>query len=269
LAILSDPGYRGRESRVHSRVVRPGGPQYGDAMTDLKLVPRRKERLGDLLYGQILQQIMSGALKEGDKLPSESEICRSSQVSRPTVREALMRLNADGLITTRQGSGTFVRQRPPDNLTRLADVSDIAGLLRCYEVRIGLEGQAATLAAQRRTSEQMDRILQALTDLRTAFDGGSVPARVDLAFHLAVAEASGNPLFVDMLETLNDTVERAMSLALGLTRAGSKERARRVYDEHEAVAEAISRGDAEGAGITMRYHLHRARQRVTDGQRDR
>ena len=238
-------------------------------MTDLKLVPRRKERLGDLLYGQILEQITSGALKEGDKLPSESEICRSSQVSRPTVREALMRLSADGLITTRQGSGTYVRQRPPEALTRLASAPDVAGLLRCYEVRIGLEGQAATLAAQRRTSGQMDRIHGALADLGAAFDGGTVPARTDFAFHLAVAAASGNPLFAEMLETLNETVERAMSLALGLTRAGSKERARRVYDEHEAVADAISRGDAEAAGLTMRYHLHRARQRVTDGQRDR
>lgn len=238
-------------------------------MTDLKLVPRRKERLGDLLYGQILEQITSGALKEGDKLPSESEICRSSQVSRPTVREALMRLSADGLITTRQGSGTYVRQRPPEGLTRLASAPDVAGLLRCYEVRIGLEGQAATLAAQRRTSGQMDRIRAALADLGAAFDGGTVPARTDFAFHLAVAAASGNPLFAEMLETLNETVERAMSLALGLTRAGSKERARRVYDEHEAVADAISRGDAEAAGLTMRYHLHRARQRVTDGQRDR
>ena len=238
-------------------------------MTDLNLVPRRKERLGDLLYGQILERIMSGALKEGDKLPSESEICRSSQVSRPTVREALMRLNADGLITTRQGSGTFVRQRPPDNLTHLARVSDVAGLLRCYEVRIGLEGQAATLAAQRRTSAQLDDIVRALAALQTAFDGGSVPARTDFAFHLAVAAASGNPLFVEILDSLNDTVERAMTLALGLTRTGSKERARRVYDEHEAVADAIARGDAEAAGLTMRYHLHRARQRVTDGQRDR
>ncbi|MGI4764963.1 MAG: FadR/GntR family transcriptional regulator [Janthinobacterium lividum] len=238
-------------------------------MTDLNLVPRRKERLGDLLYGQILERIMSGALQEGDKLPSESEICRSSQVSRPTVREALMRLNADGLITTRQGSGTFVRQRPPDNLTHLARVSDVAGLLRCYEVRIGLEGQAATLAAQRRTSAELDGIRRALAALQMAFDGGSVPARTDFAFHLAVAAASGNPLFVEILETLNDTVQRAMTLALGLTRAGSKERARRVYDEHEAIADAIARGDAEAAGLTMRYHLHRARQRVTDGQRDR
>ena len=69
-----------------------------------------------------------------------------------------------------------------------------------------------------------------------------------------MAAASGNPLFAEMLESLNDTVQRAMTLALGLTRAGSKERARRVYDEHEAVADAISRGDAEAAGLTMRYH---------------
>ena len=71
-------------------------------MSELKLVPRRGERLGDQLYGQILQQIASGALKEGEKLPSENQICRSFQVSRPTVREALTRLHADGLVTTRQ-----------------------------------------------------------------------------------------------------------------------------------------------------------------------
>lgn len=237
-------------------------------MTDLKLVPRRKERLGDLLYGQILEQILSGALKEGDKLPSENEICRSSQVSRPTVREALMRLHADGLVTTRQGSGTFVLHRPPDQLTSLAKVSDVAGLLRCIEVRMALEGQAAALAAQRRTSAQVDRIFATLSALRTAFANGAVPARTDFDFHLAVADASGNPLFVEVLEMLNETIQRAMTLALGLTRVGSKERAQRVFDEHRAIADAIQRGDAEAAVLTMRYHIHSARQRITDGQRD-
>ena len=237
-------------------------------MSDLKLVPRRKERLGDMLYGQILEQIVSGALKEGDKLPSENQICQSSQVSRPTVREALMRLHADGLVTTRQGSGTFVQRRPSDNLTRLVKVSDIAGMLRCLEVRMALEGQAAALAAQRRTSNQMDRIYGTLTALQAAFESGTVPARTDFEFHLAVAAASGNIVFAEVLETLDATIQHAMTVALGLTRAGSKERARRVFEEHEAVAEAIARGDAEAAGLTMRYHLHRARQRVTDGQLD-
>ncbi len=236
--------------------------------TVIRLEPRRREKLGDQLYGQILEQIVSGALKEGDKLPSEHQICQSFQVSRPTVREALMRLHADGLVTTRQGSGTFVQKRPSGHLTRLANVSDIAGMLRSLEVRIALEGQAAALAAQRRTPEQMETISAALAALQAAFEGSDIPARADFAFHRAVAKASGNALFADLLEMLHEPIEHAMTVALSITRAGSRERARRVVEEHEAIAEAISRSDAEAAGLTMRYHLHRSRQRVTDGQRD-
>jgi DNA-binding FadR family transcriptional regulator len=237
-------------------------------MTRLTLVPQRRERLADQLYGQILEQIVSGVLKEGDKLPSENQICQTSQVSRPTVREALMRLHADGLVTTRQGSGTFVQKRPSGHLTRLAEISDVAGLLRCLEVRIALEGQAASLAALRRTPAQMERITATLAALHVAFDTGSVPARTDFAFHLAVAAASGNALFAELLEALHETIHQAMTVALGITRAGSKDRARRVFEEHEAIAEAIARGDGEAAGLAMRYHLHRSRLRVTDGQRD-
>lgn len=237
-------------------------------MTGLKLVPQRRERLADLLYGQILEQIVSGVLQEGDKLPSENQICQTSRISRPTVREALMRLHADGLVTTRQGSGTFVQKRPSGHLTRLAKISDIAGMLRCMEVRIALEGQAATLAALRRTPSQMDHISETLGALHIAFETGSVPARTDFAFHLAVAAASGNTMFAELLEALNETIQHTMTVALGITRAGSKERGRRVFEEHEAIAEAIARSDAEAAGLAMRYHLHRARQRVTDGQRD-
>lgn len=237
-------------------------------MTSLKLLPQRKVRLADQLYGQILEQIISGSLKEGDKLPSEHQICQTSQVSRPTVREALMRLDADGLVTTRQGSGTFVQKRPSGVLTSLVEISDVAGLLRCLEVRIALEGQAATLAALRRTPAQMVHISNTLAALRAAFLIGSVPAQTDFDFHLAVATASGNAMFAELLQSLHESIRRAMSMALGITRAGSKDRARRVVEEHEAIADAIARGDGEGAGLAMRYHLHRSRQRVTDGQRD-
>jgi GntR family transcriptional repressor for pyruvate dehydrogenase complex len=234
----------------------------------IRLEPRRREKLGDQLYGQILEQIVSGALREGDKLPSEHQICQSFHVSRPTVREALMRLHADGMVTTRQGSGTFVQRRPSGHLTRLAHVSDIAGMLRSMEVRSALEGQAASLAAQRRTPEQMAAISDALAALQAAFEGSDIPARADFAFHRAVANASGNALFADLLEVLHEPIEHSMTVALSLTRTGSRDRARRVVEEHEAIAEAISRGDAEAAGLSMRYHLQRSRQRVTDGQKD-
>jgi len=237
-------------------------------MPELKLVPKRRERLGDQLYGQILDQIVAGELKQGDKLPSENQICQAFHVSRPTVREALMRLHADGLVVTRQGSGTYVQKRPSSQLTQLAKVSDIAGMLRAFEIRIALEGHAAALAATRHTPEQMGRIFVSLDTLRADFGTGSIPAESDFAFHRAVADASGNPLFGELLGMLNETIHEMMTVALSLTRAGSRERARRVLEEHEAIAEAIEREDAEAAGLAMRYHLHRARQRVTDRQRD-
>lgn len=234
----------------------------------LKLVPQKRERLGDLLYGQILEQIVDGTLQEGSRLPSEHQMCQAFGVSRPTVREALMRLHADGVVTTRQGSGTFVQRRPSHHLTTLAKVADVAGLLRCMEVRIALEGSAASLAATRCSPEAMARITQALAALQAAFDDEKVPASADFEFHRAVAEASGNALFPELLDTLSDSIAGGMKLALGITSVGSKERSRRVVDEHQAIAEAIERRDPEAAGLAMRYHLHRARQRITDGQRD-
>jgi DNA-binding FadR family transcriptional regulator len=234
----------------------------------MRLVPGRKERLGDQLYGQILDQIIAGTYREGDKLPSESQICQAFQVSRPTVREALMRLHADGLVATRQGSGTFVQKRPSGHLTRLAPVSDIAGILRCMEVRMALEDRAAGLAAERRGAADLDRIERALAALRSSLEAGAVPVQADYDFHRAVATASGNALFAEMLEVLAETIHQSMTVALGITHTRSKERARRVVEEHEAIAEAIQRRDAEGASLAMRYHLHRARQRVTDGERE-
>jgi len=237
-------------------------------MSDPPSPPRRKERLADQLYGQILQDIVAGTLAEGARLPSEQALCRRFGVSRPTVREALMRLHADGLIASRQGSGSTVLHRPPDRLTRLAEGSDIAGLLRCLEVRIGLEGQAASLAARRRDAADLERINAALRALAARMEDGAAPAVADFAFHRAVAAASGNALFGEMLERLGETIRAAMGVALSITREGSRERGRRVLDEHAAIAEAIARGDPEAADLAMRYHLHRSRQRVTDGQRD-
>lgn len=234
----------------------------------LRLVPWKKERLGDQLYGQILEQIVSGALAEGDKLPSESRICRSFGVSRPTVREALLRLHADGLVVSRQGAGSFVCKRPSAHLVRLAGVSDVAGLLRCLEVRIGLEGQAAALAATRHTPAQLDRIATALAAMRSSFERGSPPVDEDYEFHQAVASASGNGLFAELLAAMHDTIRHSMTVALGITREGSKERAARVIEEHEAVADAIAHHDSEAANLAMRYHLYRARQRITDQRRD-
>lgn len=238
-------------------------------MSNLILVPEKKERLGDRLYGQILEQIASGALRPGDKLPSENELSRAFNVSRPVIRQALVRLQADGLVATRKGLGTIVQNAPPEGLTRFSQPSDVAHMLRCLELRLAVEGQAASWAAQRHSAPELRRISRALELMgeQTARDGG-VTAAADLAFHLAVAAASGNILFEQVLQSLDEAIRRGMIIALGLTKERSPERAQRVLDEHRAIYEAIARRDAQGAELAMRYHLDRVRQRVTDGKRD-
>lgn len=238
-------------------------------MSNLILVPEKKERLGDRLYGQILEQIASGTLRPGDKLPSENELSRAFNVSRPVIRQALVRLQADGLVATRKGLGTIVQNAPPEGLTRFSQPSDVAHMLRCLELRLAVEGQAAAWAAMRHSASELRRIGKALDVMaeQSAQDGG-VTAAADLAFHQAVAAASGNILFEQVLQSLDDAIRRGMIIALGLTKERSPERAQRVLDEHRAIYDAIARRDAQGAELAMRYHLDRVRQRVTDGKRD-
>lgn len=136
-------------------------PQNESSSAGLILVPGRRQLLSDQLYGQILDQIVSGRLKEGDRLPAEKEICEMFGVSRPVVRDALLQLRSDGVVKSRQGSGTYVQRRPVDRLKKFAKTADLAGFLRCLEVRMPLEATASRLAAERRTSSQLAKIEEA------------------------------------------------------------------------------------------------------------
>lgn len=238
-------------------------------MSGLVLTPQKRERLSDRLYGQLIEQMVAGVLKEGDQLPSENQMCRSFEVSRPVVRQALMRLQADGLIVARQGSGTFVQKRPPESLTRFTEASAVADMLRCLELRMAVESQAAALAAVRHNASQLAAIHDALNDIKTEMGTGKLAVAADFAFHKAIAAASGNVLFLQVLQSLNDLIERGMTVALSMTREGSPERAKRVYDEHYGIYWAIAQRDMQGAELAMRFHLDRLRQRVTDGEKDK
>lgn len=233
----------------------------------MTLQPGRRERLGDQLYGQILEQIVNGTLKEGDRLPPELELCEMFGVSRPIVREALLRLRADGLLHARPGVGTFVLSRPAERLTRFADAVDVAGYLRALEARLPLEGTAARLAAERRTDDEMAKIERTHDAfVRAVREGDAVPN--DLAFHAAIAEAAHNELFVALLATIRQGVAGFMQVSLSLTRTGSEARARRVTEEHARIVEAIRLQDGEAAQSAMHYHITQARIRVLDRTRD-
>ncbi len=230
--------------------------------------PQRRERLADQIYGHLLEAIVGGRYEANDRLPTEKQLAESYDVSRPVVREALMRLQADGLIISRQGAGTFIAKRPSRRVIELAKAQDVADYLRAMEVRDAIEGQAARLAAERHSPEQLAAIGNALADMRAALEAGTATANLDYSFHRAVALASGNLLIVDILDALNETITGGMTVALSLTREGTKERMQRVVDEHVRIHEAIAAREASSAEIAMRYHIDQARKRLTDRRRD-
>nr|CAA6808902.1 MAG: Transcriptional regulator, GntR family [uncultured Thiotrichaceae bacterium] len=235
---------------------------------DLQLQINKREKLSDQLYGQLLEKIMAGELNEGDKLPSENEISQAFHVSRPVIREAMLRLQADGLVYTRQGAGSFVKARPPESLTKFTAPSDIPGLLRCFEARLPLEGAAASLAAQRATEEDLAAIKDALIAMEEAMDKGNIADQVDFDFHMAIANATGNEFHVAILETLHNATRSGMKVTLKLTKAGSRARKQRVQEEHRAIFDAISLGDVTAADLAMRHHIQSARNRLMNHQRD-
>lgn len=230
--------------------------------------PQRRERLADRIYGTLLEAIVSGGYEPGAKLPTELQLAEAYQVSRPVLREALLRLQTDGLVVTRQGAGTFVVRRPPKLIVELAPAADFAGFLRAFEVRASLEGAAARLAAERGTAEQKRAIAAPLDRMRAAVEGGTSASQHDFAFHRAVAVASRNVLFAEILDALQGPILNVMSVGLGVTREGSRARQQRVIDEHVQIYEAILAGEPASAETAMRYHLDLSRRRLIDRTRN-
>lgn len=238
---------------------------------NLNIRPKKTVKLGDQLHEQILDWIISGMLKEGDKIPSENELCKSFQVSRPIVREAILKLQAEELVITKKGIGTFVLHSPLKDLSRFATAHDIAIILQSHEVRFALEGEAASLAAVRRTSSQLSVIKDAQQAMREDFEASNLSIQPDFDFHLGIAQATNNEIFVKLLEDLHIGLKKTMAIAQELSRESvrnqiSPNRNKEVLDEHQRILDAIEIQDPESARLAMRYHLAKIKQRIINVQ---
>jgi GntR family transcriptional repressor for pyruvate dehydrogenase complex len=219
-------------------------------------------RLADQVAATLSEEIESGRLAEGDRLPTEVELVRQLGVSRTVVREALSRLRNAGLIEPRQGIGVFVlprRTRPLD--LEAADTK--AKVLQIVEVRRAMEGEAAHLAATRATPLDLARMRQALDAIDSAVGAGGDGVDEDLAFHRSIAESTGNTVMVSTLRYLGD-VSRS---GIRVTRANEARRndfIEAVRAEHHAVLAAIEARDAEAARMAARLHMNHAAARLQD-----
>ena len=221
-------------------------------------------RLADRIYEEIIEQIVIGTFRIGDRLPSEHQLGTEYGVSRAVVREALARLHADGVTTTRRGAGTYVQRQPGREFLRLSPIGGIADLMRCFEFRVGLEGEAASLAAQRRTDEDLKAIEDAFEQLNSVNAAGELGVEEDIRFHAAIAAASRNQLFIQTLDALHLHIVNGMNLTRHISLSRNKSRLATVQEEHSRIVEAIRDPDPEKARAAMRAHISNARNRALD-----
>jgi GntR family transcriptional regulator, transcriptional repressor for pyruvate dehydrogenase complex len=214
------------------------------------------------IYSDILNRIIEGEYKEGERLPTEHMLAERFATSRPTVREALAQLRADGIIATRHGSGTTVMRRPDPDVRRFAPLESLSDIRRCYEYRIVVESGAAALAAQKAEDADIDAIQREWDNLQTIIETSGIGAKDDFAFHLAVARASKNQFFITALSGIQEQMVFSMNLSRNLSLVKSIERQRVVQQEHLEVLEAVRARDPERASNAMREHLEHAVSRM-------
>jgi GntR family transcriptional repressor for pyruvate dehydrogenase complex len=232
--------------------------------------PGKSRRLVHGLASALSESIRNGAIRPGDKLPTESEIMAHHGVSRTVVREAISSLQAAGLVETRHGIGTFARASQTGLAFRIdpAEIVTVRDVLAMLELRISLETEAAGLAAARRTEQQLTQMREALGVFQANIESGADTADADFQFHLQIAYATENRYFADVMShlgkaTIPSSRVPAVEKAIGEARV---QYLSRVSQSHEGIYDAILRRDPEGARAAMRAHLTHSRDRLRRAQ---
>jgi GntR family transcriptional repressor for pyruvate dehydrogenase complex len=216
-----------------------------DVLTPVAPAPR----LYELLAERLVEHVEKTGLQPGDRLPAERSLATQFGVSRSSVRQALVSLQVQGVVTVRHGGGVFLTQPPRrDPLRGLWErqerLSDI------YAVREALEVKIAELAAVHRRDEDVRLLDRALDDMASDIDSGGIGAHADAAFHSAVTLAAHNPIMVNLMAYISHQVWESRIESLS-----QEGRPPLSFAGHRAIADAITRRDAPAAGRAMREHL--------------
>ena len=209
-------------------------------------------RLYRQVVGKISELIESGEYPAGSRLPPERELAERFDVSRPTIREAVIALEAVGKIAVKTGSGMYVTSGSAN-----VGMGDDISPFELMESRVVIEGEAAALAASLISREQLDALENALGKMaqENAIDGLG-PDCADREFHAVVAEATNNRVLRSMIKTLWDTQERLGHVKTAHQAICSPDPQIRL-SEHRAILDALAAHDAQGARVAMRRHFER------------
>lgn len=225
----------------------------------LALEPVRPPRnLTEEVVERLAQEISSGRLAPGSKLPTEMALMKAFGVSRTVVREAVAALKAEGKVITRQGSGAYVAtdaRRFPFRI-EVTDLDTVAEAVSIMELRLAVEVEAAALAAERATVKDLRAIAKAQAAFAAAIEREGAAVVEDFAFHLAIAQATHNSRFTDFLTFIGHHVIPRQVVRGSLQTADLRQTYLRIIShEHEKILAAIKAANAIEARRTMRAHL--------------
>jgi GntR family transcriptional repressor for pyruvate dehydrogenase complex len=218
--------------------------------------PIKPKRVSDQVFDQLRELIFRGQLKPGEQLMPERDLAEVLNVSRTTIRNAINKLVVLGLLDHRQGQGTFVKSAVPvdTNPLALAMEEQDASLEDLLEVRMGLECNAAALAAKRADENDIQFLMNSLNEMTTEIKAGRLGTEADTTFHMAIAYATKNPvqifimrkfydfLFVGIRENLRHLYEDPVNIE-------------KIIKQHSKLVDCIRQHDAEAAFEAMHYHI--------------
>jgi DNA-binding FadR family transcriptional regulator len=231
----------------------------------LEAAAERKPKLAGRVATALRERLAAGDYPPGGRLPTESRLTAEFGVSRTVIREAIATLAADGLVEARQGAGVFAlagAARPFGAISQ--EISKVSQAINVLEVRMGIEVESAGLAAIRHNPAQYARIQEAFLEFEQLLKEGEATGKADFAFHRAIAMATNNPFYVEVLDALGDrTIPCDRSSPWYSVEVLSYDYLAGLQREHFKVLRAIAARDANAAREAMRAHLTAAQNRYS------
>jgi GntR family transcriptional repressor for pyruvate dehydrogenase complex len=223
----------------------------------MKLKPIKLKKISDQVFEQLRESIFRGEIKAGEQLMPERDLALALEVSRTSVRNAINRLVVMGLLEQKQGQGTFVRQPQlqPKNPLAAAIQTQNATLEDLLEFRMGLECNAAFLAAQRALEKDMAFLEKSLEEMKSEVASGGLGTEADVSFHMAVAYATQNPIQVHLMRLFYDYLFVGIKENLAHL---YKERSNieHILRQHTDIFGAIRSREPERAFHAMQCHIN-------------
>lgn len=222
----------------------------------LPVRPVRPKKVSEEVAEQLTELIYRGLIKPGERFPSERELAKHFQVSRPTIREAINQLAIKGLLEQRQGHGTFVRSVDSiseNPLSYFFEGEDIT-LEHILEVRLGLECNAAAFAALRADEMDLEHLKTSLEGMKKDISEGGLGHEADISFHMAIAYATKNPVQVKVMRSMYNFL--FLGIKMNLQKLYEiPENVENIMQQHTQIYYSIKHRDTNGALDAMKRHI--------------